>query len=159
MCFFTFIKIIHLSLSIYFIYRLHPMTFEKSTFNNLDMKKKKLTEKQRGHLKLAYEAQQIAKPYLKQGRHSLIEIYLNYVVKEIPVCINTFRKMMKEDVSDYPQIAEKYQQKAKEQYFALLKNQSRKRIRSSKSLTKKGIPFEKPQKSGESLLRDAEKPE
>ncbi len=27
------------------------------------MKEKKLTEKQRGHLKLAYEAQQIARPF------------------------------------------------------------------------------------------------
>ena len=75
------------------------------------MKEKKLTEKQCGHLKLAYEAQQIARPYLKQGHHSLIEIYLNFVVREIPVCINTFRKMMKEDVSDYPQIAETYQKR------------------------------------------------
>lgn len=121
------------------------------------MNEKKLTEKQRGHLKLAYDAQQIAKPYLKQGRHSLIEIYLNFVVKEIPVCINTFRKMMKEDVSDYPQIAEKYQKRAKEQYFALLKNQSRKRIKSSKSPTKKNVPVEKPQKPGEPPLREARK--
>ncbi len=109
------------------------------------MKEKKLTEKQRGHLKLAYEAQQIARPYLKQGHHSLIEIYLNFVVREIPVCINTFRKMMKKDVSDYPQIAETYQKRAKEQYFALLKNQSRKRIKSSKSAAKKNAVSEKPQ--------------
>lgn len=121
------------------------------------MNEKKLTEKQRGHLKLAYDAQQIAKPYLKQGRHSLVEIYLNFVVKEIPVCINTFRKMMKEDVSDYPQIAEKYQKKAKEQYFALLKNQSRKRIKSSKSPAKKNILVEKPQKPGEPPLRESRK--
>ena len=103
------------------------------------MKEKKLTEKQRGHLKLAYEAQQIARPYLKQGHHSLIEIYLNFVVREIPVCINTFRKMMKEDVSDYPQIAETYQKRAKEQYFALLK------IKSSKAAAKKNAVSEKPQ--------------
>lgn len=100
------------------------------------MNEKKLTEKQRGHLKLAYEAQQIARPYLKQGGYSLMEIYLNFVVKEIPVCINTFRKMMKEDVSDFPQIAEEYQRKVKEQYFTILKNQSRKRIKSSKTATK-----------------------
>ncbi len=123
------------------------------------MNEKKLTEKQRGHLKLAYDAQQIAKPYLKQGRHSLIEIYLNFVVKEIPVCINTFRKMMKEDVSDYPQIAEKYQKRAKEQYFTLLKNQSRKRIKSSKAPTKKNVLVEKPQKAGKSTLRETRKQE
>ncbi|MDE5610917.1 MAG: hypothetical protein K2I90_02740 [Odoribacter sp.] len=123
------------------------------------MNEKKLTEKQRGHLKLAYDAQQIAKPYLKQGRHSLIEIYLNFVVKEIPVCINTFRKMMKEDVSDYPQIAEKYQKRAKEQYFALLKNQSRKRIKSFKSPEKKNVLVEKPPKTEESPLRETRKQE
>lgn len=100
------------------------------------MNEKKLTEKQRGHLKLAYEAQQIARPYLKQGGYSLMEIYLNFVVKEVPVCINTFRKMMKEDVSDFPQIAEEYQRKAKERYFTILKNQSRKRIKSSRAMTK-----------------------
>lgn len=113
------------------------------------MKEKKLTEKQRGHLKLAYEAQQIARPYLKQDHHSLIEIYLNFVVREIPVCINTFRKMMKEDVSDYPQIAETYQKRAKEQYFALLKNQSRKRIKSSKSAAKKNAVSENLRSSGQ----------
>lgn len=92
------------------------------------METKRLSEKQRGHMKLAYDVQQIAKPYLQQGGYSLVEIYLNYVVKQVPICINTFRKMMKEDVSHFPQIAKEYQRKVRGQYQLLLQKQSRKRI-------------------------------
>lgn len=97
------------------------------------MSEKKLSEKQRGYLKLAYEVQEIANPYLKQGGYSLIEIYLNFVVKKVPICINTFRKMMKEDVSHFPEMVEKYQRKAKNQYLTLLQKQSRKRIKARKN--------------------------
>ena len=90
---------------------------------------KKITEKQRGYLRLAYEVQQIAKPYLDRGGHYLIEIYLNHVVKKVPVSINTFRKMMKEDLTEYPQIVKDYHEKAQNQYFNLLQNQSRRRIK------------------------------
>ena len=107
------------------------------------MEAKKLSEKQLGHLKLAYEVQQIAKPYLKQGGYSLIEIYLNFVVKQVPICINTFRKMMKEDVSYYPQVVEAYQRKAKNQYLHLLQNQSRRRIKAKEEKGKK--PSNSPQ--------------
>lgn len=92
----------------------------------------KLNEKNRGYLKLAYEVQRIAKPYQKEGKYSLTEIYLNFVVIEIPICLNTFRKMMKEDVSNFPDIAKEYQQKVKAQYLIFLKNQSRKRIKRPK---------------------------
>ena len=40
------------------------------------MNEKKLTEKQLGRLRLAYEVQQIANPYLKQGIYSKTAIYL-----------------------------------------------------------------------------------
>jgi len=116
------------------------------------MNGKKFSEKQRGHLKLAYEAQQIADPYLKQGGYSLIEIYLNYVVKHVPVCINTFRKMMKEDVSDYPQIAEEYQRKVKYQYLNLLQDQSRKRIKATWHLKKKRVASDQ---KGETEVKDS----
>lgn len=109
---------------------------------------KRLSEKQRGRMKLAYEVQQIASPYLKQGGYSLIKIYLNYVVKQVPICINTFRKMMKEDVSRYPQIAEEYQQKVRDRYQALLQKQSKKRIKTGKE-QKKGDDSEQIAKSQE----------
>lgn len=96
------------------------------------MDEKKLNEKNRGYLKLAYEVQRIARPYQKEGKYSLTEIYLNFVVIEIPICINTFRKMMKEDVSGFPEMAKNYQQKAKSQYLVFLQNQSRKRVKKSK---------------------------
>ncbi len=96
------------------------------------MPEKKITEKQHGYLRLAYEVQQIAKPYLKRGGHSLIEIYLNHVVQKVPVSINTFRKMMKEDLTEYPQIVKDYRDKAQNQYFNLLQNQSRRRIKGAK---------------------------
>ena len=83
--------------------------------------------KQLIHLKLAYEAQQIAKPYVKQGVFSLSCIYLNHIAGEVPVCMNTFRKMMKEDVSDYPVLAQAYKEKVAERYFERLKKKRNKR--------------------------------
>ena len=94
------------------------------------MNEKKLTEKQLGRLRLAYEVQQIANPYLKQGIYSKTAIYLNFVVKEIPICINTFRKMLKEDVSNFPQLAEEYQRLATLQYLNFLDKRRQKRIKS-----------------------------
>lgn len=101
------------------------------------MEAKKLSVKQLSYLKLAYEVQQIAKPYQKQGKYSLTQIYLNFVVKKVPVCMNTFRKMMKEDVTFYPQFVEDYQRKVKNRYLKLLQNQSRRRVKAKKE-SKKG---------------------
>lgn len=86
-----------------------------------------LTEKQLGYLRLAYEVQQIAAPYVNQGGYSLSKIYLNHVVGEIPVCMNTFRKMMKEDVSCFPRLAAAYKKKAHARYLTYLHKQSKKR--------------------------------
>lgn len=108
------------------------MIFEYINLTIQIMGTKKLSERQRGHMKLAYEVQQIASPYLKQGGYSLIKIYLNYVVKQVPICINTFRKMMKEDVSHFPKVVEEYQQTVRSQYEALLQKQSKKRIKTTK---------------------------
>lgn len=66
------------------------------------MNEKKLTEKQLGRLRLAYEVQQIANPYLKQGIYSKTAIYLNFVVKEIPICINTFKKNVERRCFEFP---------------------------------------------------------
>ena len=89
----------------------------------------KVTNKQLIYKKLAYEVQQIANPYLHQGGVSLSNIYLNHVVGKIPICMNTFRKMMKEDVSDFPQLAQDHKKKVQERYLERLNRQSRKRIK------------------------------
>lgn len=80
-------------------------------------------------MKLAYEIQQIAIPYLNQGNMSLSNIYLNHIAREVPICMNTFRKMMKEDVSDFPELAKAYQEKIQARYLERLQRQSRKRIK------------------------------
>lgn len=75
------------------------------------MDENKTVVKQLSYLKLAYEVQQIANRYVDQGELSLSKIYLNYVVEEVPVCMNTFRKMMKEDVSNFLQLKKAYKEK------------------------------------------------
>lgn len=96
------------------------------------MNENKTTEKQLSYLKLAYDVQQIANRYVKQGGISLSNIYFNHVVEEIPVCMNTFRKTMKEDVSNFPQLAKAYKAKMQMRYLERLNRQSRKRIRGVK---------------------------
>ena len=91
------------------------------------MNENKTTEKQLSYLKLAYEVQKIANPYVEQGGLSLSYIYLNYVVKKVPVCMNTFRKMMKEDVSNFPELVKTYKEKITAQYLEQLRRQSKKR--------------------------------
>ncbi|MDE6452007.1 MAG: hypothetical protein K2L23_06945 [Odoribacter sp.] len=102
------------------------------------MNENKTTEKQLSYLKLAYEVQKIANPYVDQGGLSLSYIYLNYVVEKVPVCMNTFRKMMKEDVSDLPELIKAYKEKITIRYLEQLHRQSQKRAgRSPQKMTKK----------------------
>lgn len=93
------------------------------------MDENKTVVKQLSYLKLAYEVQQIANRYVDQGELSLSKIYLNYVVEEVPVCMNTFRKIMKEDVSNFLQLKKAYKEKMTMRYLDQLHRQSRKRIR------------------------------
>lgn len=103
------------------------------------MNENKTTEKQLSYLKLADEVQKIANPYVDQGGLSLSYIYLNYVVGEIPVCMNTFRKMMKEDVSDLPELIKAYKEKITLRYLEQLRRQSQKRAgKTQKRVTRKG---------------------
>ncbi|MDE6451086.1 MAG: hypothetical protein K2L23_02125 [Odoribacter sp.] len=90
---------------------------------------KEISEKRLIYLKTAYDVQQIAKPYKDKGGMSENYIYFNFVVEKVPVCINTFRKMMKEDVSNLPQLIKAYKRKQQERYRNYLYRQSRKRIR------------------------------
>lgn len=93
------------------------------------MNENEAMEKQLSYLKLAYDVQQLANPHVKEGCMSLNRIYFNYVVEKIPVCMNTFRKMMKEDVSDFPRLAKAYKMKIEMGYLERLRKQSRKRIK------------------------------
>lgn len=92
------------------------------------MRKKILSAKNLSYLKLAYEVHKIADPLVNQGKYSKSDIYFKFVVGEIPVCINIFRKMMKEDVSNYLELASEYKRLVYENYLKQLDNQRRKRI-------------------------------
>jgi hypothetical protein len=92
------------------------------------MDEKEITSKRLRYLKLAYEVQQIAMPYVKKGTLSLSNIYFNYVVEKVHVSMNTFRKMMKEDVTDYPKLAKAYKERSQEQYFKYLRKLRTKRM-------------------------------
>ncbi len=93
------------------------------------MNEKKITTKQLVYMKLAYEVQQIAMPYVKKGGYSLSMIYLNHVIEKVPVCMNTFRKMMKEDVTDFPKWAKAYKERSQEHHLKQLQQLSKKRMK------------------------------
>lgn len=93
------------------------------------MNEKGITTKQLVYMKLAYEVQQIAMPYVKQGGYSLSTIYLNHVIEKVPVCMNTFRKMMKEDVTDFPKWAKAYKERCQEHHLKQLQQLSKKRMK------------------------------
>lgn len=93
------------------------------------MKKAKQTDKQLIHMKLAIEVQSIALPLINQGGKPKTTVYRQYVVMNVPVCMNTYLKMLKEDVSQYPRLIQEYQQKVNEKYLEQLKARSRKRIK------------------------------
>lgn len=52
------------------------------------------------YLMLAQLVQQYAAPHVREGKLSLWQIFINHVHDKVPVTLNTFRKMMKEDISD-----------------------------------------------------------
>lgn len=92
------------------------------------MNENKMTSKTLSYMKLAYEVQKIARPYIKQGGYSLSSIYFNHVIEEVPVCMNTFRKMLKEDVEDFPQLAKAYKEEKQERYLKHLQQLTKKRM-------------------------------
>ena len=91
------------------------------------MNKRKITSRHLSYLRLAYEVQKITRPYIKKGGMSLTAIYWNYVVEVIPVCINTFRKMMKEDVSNFHELAKAYKEERLKKYLRHLDDLGEKR--------------------------------
>ena len=86
-----------------------------------------VSEKQLIHLKLVYEIHAIADSLLDKGKYSKAEIYYKFVAIKVPICINTFRKMLKEDGSAFPRLAEEYQKRVYNNYLNHLERLSQKR--------------------------------
>lgn len=77
--------------------------------------------------KLAYEVQQICNEQKKKGITSETEIFFNSVMEVVPVCLDTYRKMLKEDLSDLPKLAKEYRDRELEAYLEQLEKKSRKK--------------------------------
>lgn len=78
--------------------------------------------------KLAYKVQQICNEQKKRGITSETEIFFNSVMVVVPVCLDTYRKMLKEDLSDLPKLVKEYRDRELEAYLERLKKRSRKRL-------------------------------
>lgn len=96
------------------------------------MKRNLSLERQLLHLKLVYEIHAIADSLIQQGKYSKAEIYYKFVAVKVPVCINTFRKMLKEDGSDFPRLANEYQKRVYHNYLNHLTKLSEKRKNKAK---------------------------
>lgn len=59
----------------------------------------KVTKERLSYLKQAQYVQRLAEPYIRKGKLPLWKIHTKFVIEEAPVSLNTFRKMLKEDVS------------------------------------------------------------
>ncbi|WP_417013028.1 hypothetical protein [Alistipes sp.] len=81
------------------------------------------------YLMLAQLVQQYAAPHVREGKLSLWQIFINHVHDKVPVTLNTFRKMMKEDVSDLDAKIEAQRRRLEEQHDKMLEKKRRNRIR------------------------------
>lgn len=80
------------------------------------------------YLTLASMIQEICKQQKEKGIISETEIFFNSVMKKVPVCLNTYRKMLKEDLSDLPRLTKEYRDREYQTYLDRLDIQSRKRL-------------------------------
>lgn len=80
------------------------------------------------YLTLASKVQEICKQQKEKGIISETEIFFNSVMKKVPVCLNTYRKMLKEDLSDLPRLTKEYRDREYQTYLDRLDIQSRKRV-------------------------------
>lgn len=71
-----------------------------------------------------------AEPYIRKGKLPLWKIHTKFVIEEAPVSLNTFRKMLKEDVSHLNEKIEIYRKQMEEQHDREVEKKRRKRIRS-----------------------------
>lgn len=81
------------------------------------------------YLTLASKVQEICKQQKEKGIISETEIFFNSVMKKVPVCLNTYRKMLKEDLSDLPRLTKEYRDREYQTYLDRLDMQSRKRLK------------------------------
>lgn len=88
----------------------------------------KTKPKRLSYLKMSDKVQKTARPLLEKGL-PLWTTYLNHIVENHGISINTFRKMMKEDVADIDaQIAE-FRRKQEEMHARELEKRRRLRIK------------------------------
>lgn len=81
------------------------------------------------YLTLASKVQEICKQQKEKGIISETEIFFNSVMKKVPVCLNTYRKMLKEDLSNLPRLTKEYRDREYQTYLDRLDIQSRKRVK------------------------------
>lgn len=81
------------------------------------------------YLKQAERVQSIATPLIREGRYPLWKIHTKFVIEEIPVSQNTFRKMLKEDVSNLKEKIEAYRKQQEQQHDREVEKKRRKRIK------------------------------
>ena len=75
----------------------------------------KVTKERLSYLKQAQYVQRLAEPYIRKGKLPLWKIHTKFVIEEAPVSLNTFRKMLKEDVSHLNEKIEIYRKQMEEQ--------------------------------------------
>ena len=90
----------------------------------------KVTKERLSYLKQAQYVQRRAEPYIRKGTLPLWHIHTTFVIEEAPVSLNTFRKMLKEDVSHLNEKFEIYRKQMEEQHDREVEKKRRKRIRS-----------------------------
>ena len=80
------------------------------------------------YLKLAAEVQACALPLIRKGSVPVWKIHLDFVAR-YPVSLNTFRKMLKVDVSDLDRKIEAYRAQLQMQHLREVAHKRLKRIR------------------------------
>ena len=85
--------------------------------NPLTNHRMKVTKERLSYLKQAQYVQRLAEPYIRKGKLPLWKIHTKFVIEEAPVSLNTFRKMLKEDVSHLNEKIEIYRKQMEELQF------------------------------------------
>lgn len=90
----------------------------------------KVTKERLSYLKQAQRVRLLAEPHIREGKLPLWKIHTKFVIEEVPVSLNTYRKMLKEDVSLLDEKIEAYRKQMEEQHDREVEKKRRKRIRS-----------------------------
>lgn len=89
----------------------------------------KQTKERLSYLKQAQRVQLIAEPHTREGKLPLWKIYIKFVIAEVPVSLNTFRKMLKENISNLDEKIEAYRKQQEERHDQEVERKRRKRIK------------------------------